>query len=378
MTKKDELFDNFENENSANNEFAESLNADQSADSNAAENADAVENLFDSADLPSPQQDDFEVFGQADTGSSFINHVDGLDDNSVEAIQQESSPEDEIFAQTDAGSSFINKMDEFESPDIVTEQVEVDVVSPAEISSPDLMSDTFGQAADLAPSSGNFGAPATSAKGKRVEIAEKAQGIFKGMWASVFYSGRVNGKTVMITSASRGEGASTIAAGLAVTASNAKKGGRIALVDFNLRSPAIHKMLGLRQSPGLTEVLAEGKEPFSVAQPVNGLLDVYTVGALSMQSLSVLKSEAVEKFFNQLSEKYEYIIVDVASSNHYPDSQVLSAILREAVIVIDSDKTPREAVAQAKKRIESGGGKVSGLIMNKRTFPIPNFLYRRV
>jgi len=38
----------------------------------------------------------------------------------------------------------------------------------------------------------------------------------------------------------------------------------------------------------------------------------------------------------------------------------------------------REAVAQAKKRIESGGGKVVGVVLNMRTFPIPNFLYRRV
>ena len=377
MTKKDDLFEQFENENSSKNEAAESQNADQVENLGSPEEADSIDSLFGSADLPSPQQDDFEVFGQADAGSSFVNQVDALNDTTVETVETPKSLDDEVFGQTDTGSSFINKMDDFETPEVIAEQVEFADTPKAEVVTPEpFVEDAFEQVPAASVTS-EFSAPAAK-KGKRVEIAEKAQGLFKGMWASVFYSGRVNGKTVMITSASRGEGASTIAAGLAVTGSLAKKGGRIALVDFNLRSPAIHSILGLRQSPGLTEVLAEGKDAISVAQPVNDLLDVYTVGALSMQSLSVLKSEAVEEFFNKLSEKYEYIIVDVASANHFPDSQVLSAILREAVIVIDSDKTPREAVAQAKKRIESGGGKVSGLIMNKRTFPIPNFLYRRV
>jgi len=57
---------------------------------------------------------------------------------------------------------------------------------------------------------------------------------------------------------------------------------------------------------------------------------------------------------------------------------VLAGVLKEVVLVVHSDITPREAVGQAKKRIVAGGGKLVGLVMNMRTYPIPNFLYNRV
>ena len=94
--------------------------------------------------------------------------------------------------------------------------------------------------------------------------------------------------------------------------------------------------------------------------------------------LELLKSKALENFFQQLLNDYDYVIVDSAPANAFPDAQILSGVLKEAALVVRSDKIPREAVAQAKKRVESGGGKVVGVVLNMRTYPIPNFLYRRV
>ncbi len=70
--------------------------------------------------------------------------------------------------------------------------------------------------------------------------------------------------------------------------------------------------------------------------------------------------------------------MDVAAANHFPDAQVLAGKVREVVLVLRTEQTPREAVAQAKKRLEAGGGKLVGLVMNLRTYPIPQFLYKRV
>lgn len=218
--------------------------------------------------------------------------------------------------------------------------------------------------------------PAGSRRAPR--LSGRASEMFHGMWASIFYSGRTTGKTVLLTSAARREGVSTIACGLALTDTDVEGGPRVALVDFNLRNPAIHRMLGLREGPGLVEALADGLSPAEAAQKINRNLDVFTVGAIGSRSLEVLRSDAVEKFFAQLDELYDQVLVDSAAANHYPDAQVLAGVLKEVVLVVHSDLTPREAVAQAKKRIEAGGGRVVGLVLNMRTFPIPNFLYRIV
>ena len=212
----------------------------------------------------------------------------------------------------------------------------------------------------------------------KAQLDGKSEEIFRGMWASLFYSGSSTGKTVLISSAARQEGTSTVACGLALSGSGTAGGARVALVDFNLRYPALHKILGLPQEPGIAEVLVKGQGIESVAKTVNDNLDVYTVGGIEKQSLNLLRSEVVEKFFAQLTDKYDYVLVDSAATNHYPDVQVLSGVLKEVVLVVHSDLTPREAVSQAKKRILAGGGKLVGLVMNMRTYPIPNFLYRRV
>jgi capsular exopolysaccharide synthesis family protein len=210
------------------------------------------------------------------------------------------------------------------------------------------------------------------------ELKGKADDLFRGMWASVFYSGQMTGNAAIICSPSRHEGATTIACGLAIAGSGPAGGARVCLVDFNLRAPAVHEVFGLRQTPGLTDVLAGDQELHTVINGINDSLDVITVGNMSAHTLDVLRSEAVENFFDILSDTYDYILVDAPAANHYPDAQVLAAVVGDVVLVTHADQTPREAVAQAKKRIESGGGKVAGLVLNQRSFPIPSFLYRRV
>ncbi len=240
-----------------------------------------------------------------------------------------------------------------------------------------VQSDEEKTVADIGDLSGEI--PAVSTNGLHgAKLSGRASDLFHGMWASVFYSGRTTGKTILLTSAARREGVSTIACGLGLTDSDVEGSPRVALVDFNLRNPSIHHILGLREGPGLVEALADGLAPCESVQKVNRNLDVFTVGAIGSRSLEVLRSDAVEKFFSYLNEQYDYVLVDSAAANHYPDAQVLGGVLKDVVLVVHSDLTPREAVAQAKKRIEAGGGRVVGLVLNMRTFPIPNFLYRIV
>ena len=212
----------------------------------------------------------------------------------------------------------------------------------------------------------------------KATLSPKAQNIFSSLWASLFYSDRVSGKTIMVCSAIRQEGTSTVACALALAGSIPSGADRVALVDFNLRTPLVHRILRLKPGPGVSEIITESGDPASVAQRVSSGLDVYVAGKESARSLNVLKSHNVSEFFKMLAEGYDYIIVDTAAVNHYPDAQILAATIPDIVLVSRAENTPREAVAQAKKRLEAGGGTIAGLVMNLRTYPIPRFVYRRV
>jgi len=211
------------------------------------------------------------------------------------------------------------------------------------------------------------------------ELTPRSREIFRTLWASLFYSPRLSPQAVMLCSAVRQEGTSSIAAALALAGSMPAGSARVALVDFNLRAPLIHKLLRLNPDPGVCEIITESRDPASVAQRVSSGLDVYAAGTeSSFRSLDVLKSHRVSQFFDGLREGYDYIIADVAAVNHFPDAQILTAVIPDVVLVARAEQTPREAVAQAKKRLEAGGARLAGIVMNLRTYPIPRFLYKRI
>ncbi|MDP7288377.1 MAG: CpsD/CapB family tyrosine-protein kinase [Phycisphaerae bacterium] len=217
--------------------------------------------------------------------------------------------------------------------------------------------------------------PAGKAK---ASLSPKARDAFSSLWASLFYSGKVTGKSVLLCSAVREEGVSTTACALALAGSLPAGADRVALVDFNLRSPRVHKILKLKDTPGVSEIITESRDPAAVAQKVSAGLDVYVAGNGVGRSLDVLRSRNVSEFFDTLSQQYDYIVVDTVSVNHFPDAQILTSIVPDVLLVTRADNTPREAVAQAKKRLEAGGGKIAGVVMNLRKYPIPKFLYNRV
>jgi len=210
-------------------------------------------------------------------------------------------------------------------------------------------------------------------------LKPKSQEVFRTLWASLFYSGRVSQQAVLMCSAARQEGTSTIATALALAGSMPSGSATVALVDFNLRAPMIHELLKLDSAPGVCEIITEHRDPASVVKKVSSGLDVYVAGhESSLRSLDILKDQGVSRFFSGLREAYDHIIVDVAATNHFPDAQMLAAVIPDIVLVARAEQTPREAVAQAKKRLESGGATVVGIVMNLRTYPIPRFLYNRV
>lgn len=212
----------------------------------------------------------------------------------------------------------------------------------------------------------------------RANLSASADMLFHGMWASIFYGSRKAGKSMVICSADRREGASTIACGLALAGSMPSGVSRVALLDFNLRNPALHDLLGLREGPGVSEIILDKLAPEAAVQRVNSCLDVYTVGQAHGGLLTMLRGQSVSAFLNAIGQGYDHVLIDAAPANQFPDAQILASVVGSALLVVRSQQTPREAVAQARKRLESDGGRVVGCVLNLRTYPIPKFLYRLV
>ncbi len=228
-------------------------------------------------------------------------------------------------------------------------------------------------------------------------LSGQAEEIFRGLWASVFFAPPEPPTSVLVCSASRGEGATTVACALALAGAGTMaatpagdldlEGGpgspsgkdRVVLVDFNLRNPCVHEMLGLADADGVSDVLSGKSQLSDVLRHVGaGKLDVLTVGTQRDKLIEILRADRVGEFLTDLQRHYGHVIIDAAPPNLFPDSQVLAGVVNAVVLVAHSQQTAQESLVAAKRALEAGGGNVLGVVLNMRTFPIPKFVYRRV
>jgi len=202
------------------------------------------------------------------------------------------------------------------------------------------------------------------------------------LWGSVFFSSEIAPpRAIIVTAARRRDGATQVASSLSLVGAEASPELRIALVDFNLRFPAVADVFSIRNAPGLTEVL-DGRATLEDALhrldlPNGNQLFVLAAGASVSQPMGYLKSRQAQSLIASLKERFDHTIFDVATANQHPDPQVIGAQVDGALLVVRAGETPREPVSEAKKRLDLAGVRCLGGVLNQRSDPIPGFLYRR-
>ena len=75
---------------------------------------------------------------------------------------------------------------------------------------------------------------------------------------------------------------------------------------------------------------------------------------------------------------FAHILIDAPPINAYADAVLLGGIGDGLVMVLEANNTPREAAMRAKEIVDAAGIRLLGAVLNKRTFPIPERLYRKL
>jgi Mrp family chromosome partitioning ATPase len=183
---------------------------------------------------------------------------------------------------------------------------------------------------------------------------------------------------VVFAGIDHGSGCSQICASVADTlAINAP--GRICLVEANFRSPGLPAILGTTNGQGLTDALLEEGSIWSFVKPVwDEKIWFLSSGSPAADSPNLLSSERLKARSAELRKEFEFVIVDAPPLTRYADAIGLGQLSDGVVLVLEANSTRREAALAAADSLRSSGVKVIGAVLNKRTFPIPEFLYRRL
>ncbi|WP_256998741.1 polysaccharide biosynthesis tyrosine autokinase [Nitrosococcus oceani] len=171
-------------------------------------------------------------------------------------------------------------------------------------------------------------------------------------------------KSLLVVSTSKGEGKSTTAASLAIHFAQA--GQKVLLVDGDLRSPSLHRILETPNDTGLTHYLAGEATPVDISQPTTiPNLFLITTGPLPPDPAGLLGSAKMMSLLSTAKEKFDHVIVDSPPVLGLADALILGNLVDGTLFVVAAGHTRRAFAQGAIKRLEMGHTRLLGGILNK-------------
>jgi succinoglycan biosynthesis transport protein ExoP len=167
----------------------------------------------------------------------------------------------------------------------------------------------------------------------------------------------------VVTSPSAADGKSTVAANLGIALAQA--GQRVAIVDADLRKPALHKLFDLPQRVGTTTVLLDQTGVHDAIQHLGpDLPDVLTSGQLPPNPSELLGSRRMEELLVELRAAYEVILIDCAPLLPVTDPMVVSRLADGILLIARAGTTTRDQAQAAKAACGKAGAKIFGTVLN--------------
>jgi capsular exopolysaccharide synthesis family protein len=156
----------------------------------------------------------------------------------------------------------------------------------------------------------------------------------------------------------------------------AREGNRVLVIDSDFRRPRVHKLLGISNHVGLTDVLLRSVDPDRVAvQTVIPNLWVLPSGKLPPNAMGLLNSRNMRECIEYLYDKYDIILFDSPPVIGVSDASVLAGIVDRIVLVVEYRKYPKSVATRAKKILENVGGKILGGVINNLNIIKEDYYY---
>jgi succinoglycan biosynthesis transport protein ExoP len=167
-------------------------------------------------------------------------------------------------------------------------------------------------------------------------------------------------KVIHVTSSRPGEGKTTVAVSLAISA--ALSGLKVVLVDADLRHPSASRFFKLEQEKGLVDLLTNIAGNDESMFRKDGLM-VIPAGSKSLNPSDVLSSERMKLLVTHLKENFDYVVLDSPPVGPVVDSIIIGNLADKSIFVVHWASTPRDLVETCVKKM-SAQRRVGGIVLN--------------
>jgi capsular exopolysaccharide synthesis family protein len=199
----------------------------------------------------------------------------------------------------------------------------------------------------------------------RDEIAKLVQNLF------------TSSRRVVFSGTESGSGCSWMTARAALMLAQQGRGS-VCLVDCNLRSPGLHQQFSLENHHGLSDALMGSGSLREYATRLSQNLWLLSCGSTAEDGHGLIGSESMRSRLTELKRAFDYVLIDAAPLNSCNDAVVLGTLSDGVVLVLKANASRRETARRAVQDIQNANVKVLGAVLNERTFPIPEKLYKRL
>lgn len=179
-------------------------------------------------------------------------------------------------------------------------------------------------------------------------------------------------RRLLVTSTTRDEGKSTTALALAINF--AQMGHKVLLVDGDMRNPSVHKMLGISNERGLSNLLSDDSQANMMVQQtvVPGLL-VLTAGPPPPNPVDLLMGPKMRQLLDLApTVGYSHVIVDGPPVLGIADSVVLGNQIQDTLFIVRAGSTRKANIRDALRRLRTSGIHPRGAVL---TFAPSRALY---
>ncbi len=181
---------------------------------------------------------------------------------------------------------------------------------------------------------------------------------------------------LVITSAGPGEGKSSTVVNLGLALTQMDQ--RVLLVDTDLRRPSLARILEMKGTPGVTDVLT-GEQRLDAVIQDSGFPNLHFLpsGPIPPNPAELFESDRMSTLISELraNKSYDIILFDSAPTLLTTDTPVLAAQMDGVLVVLESGKTTEEQALATKEMLVNAGARVIGAVLNKARSAATNGYY---
>ncbi len=149
---------------------------------------------------------------------------------------------------------------------------------------------------------------------------------------------------------------------------------QVCIVDANVRAPSLHRLLDVERSDGQTSPQATAHA--QLLQQIASNLWLISGHSAATNGGVTASLDQVRSQIKELPPEFAYVVISAPPIGLYSDAALLGQWADGVVLVLEANSTRRVAARRAKQALELANVRVLGTVLNNRTFPIPEKIYR--